>query len=295
MTSYPEALRDHLDGPVTTLCHCWRLTRRDGTVLGFTDHDARLLVDGTSCEPESGFAASEARSSLGLATDTVDVAGALSSDRISDEDVGAGRYDGATVRTYLVNWREPSQFALIRNATIGKITRSDGRFVAELESASAVLDQPAGRTVRRSCDAELGDARCGFSLSTPGFTDAGTVLENRAPFAFSASGLVAASGWFAGGQLAWTSGARSGTTERVLGHLFSGGETVLTLWPSSAAAIAAGDAFTITAGCDKAFATCKAKFSNAVNFRGFPHLPGNDAAYGYVTDTGQFDGGPLVP
>jgi len=295
MTIYPSALGSHLDRTVTTLCHCWRLTRRDGAVFGFTDHDARLLVDGTSCEPESGFAASEARSSLGLSTDTVDVAGALSSDRISDADVAAGRYDGATVRTYLVNWREPAQVALIRSATIGKITRSDGRFVAELESASAALDQPAGRTVRRSCDAELGDGRCGFSLATPGFSDSGTVLETRAPSAFAASGLVAAGGWFANGLLAWTSGARAGTSERVLGHQHSGGETVLSLWPSTAAAIAPGDAFTVTAGCDKAFATCKAKFGNAVNFRGFPHLPGNDAAYGYVTESGQFDGGPLVP
>ena len=49
------------------------------------------------------------------------------------------------------------------------------------------------------------------------------------------------------------------------------------------------------AGCDKTFATCKAKFDNALNFRGFPHLPGNDAAYAYVVDGGVFDGGPLVP
>lgn len=47
-------------------------------------------------------------------------------------------------------------------------------------------------------------------------------------------------------------------------------------------------------GCDKRFETCKAKFSNTVNFRGFPHLPGNDAAYGYVNEGGNFDGGPIV-
>ena len=55
-----------------------------------------------------------------------------------------------------------------------------------------------------------------------------------------------------------------------------------------------GDTFSVFAGCDKTFATCKAKFDNALNFRGFPHLPGNDAAYAYVVDGGRFDGGPLV-
>jgi hypothetical protein len=38
----------------------------------------------------------------------------------------------------------------------------------------------------------------------------------------------------------------------------------------------AGDTFRVTAGCDRTHATCRAKFRNAVNFRGFPHMPGND-------------------
>ena len=59
--------------------------------------------------------------------------------------------------------------------------------------------------------------------------------------------------------------------------------------------IVVGDQVRLVAGCDKTFATCKAKFANALNFRGFPHLPGNDAAYGYVVDGGRFDGGPVVP
>ena len=50
-----------------------------------------------------------------------------------------------------------------------------------------------------------------------------------------------------------------------------------------ACAIAAGDAFTLRAGCDKQFATCRAKFANAVNFRGFPHMPGDDFVLSYAT------------
>jgi uncharacterized phage protein (TIGR02218 family) len=47
--------------------------------------------------------------------------------------------------------------------------------------------------------------------------------------------------------------------------------------------IQAGDTFAITAGCDKRFATCVEKFANADNFRGFPHMPGNDFITGYPT------------
>ena len=162
MSGYPEALAAHIGREVTTVCHCWRLTRRDGWVAGYTDHDRPLTIGATVHAPQTGLSASEARDTLGLAVDTVDVEGVLSSDDISDEDIAAGLYDGATVETFLVNWRQPDDFVMLRTATIGKITRTDGRFVAELESLAHSLDRPDGRYVSRTCDAELGDARCGF-------------------------------------------------------------------------------------------------------------------------------------
>src|SRR5690606_24075874 len=131
---YPQQLVDHLGGIVTTVCHCWRVVRKDGMAAGYTDHDRPLSVDGMVFAPETGFSASEARDTLGLAVDTVDIEGALSSANIREEDIAAGLYDGAKVETLLVNWRKPDSFAVLRTATIGKITRSDQRFVAELES-----------------------------------------------------------------------------------------------------------------------------------------------------------------
>lgn len=296
MNIYPQALGEHLEREVTTACHCWRLTRRDGVVCGFTDHDRALTVDGTLFEPESGFSATEARTTLGLSVDTVDVEGALSSSRIRDEDISAGLYDSAKVETLLVNWRKPEDFALLRVATIGKITRSDQRFVAELEGLSYSLDRPGGRYIVRACDAELGDARCGFQLEQSGYAGAGAVLEREGSDAIVVSGLDAfAPGWFVHGVMVWTAGARAGRSERIMGHSRQSRGVLLALGHSPLPPIGEGDTFSVKAGCDKTFATCKAKFSNAVNFRGFPHLPGNDAAYGYVVDGGQFDGGPIVP
>lgn len=296
MSAYPEALRAHLAGAVTTACHCWRLTRRDATVLGFTDHDRPLSLDGTVFEPDSGLAASEARDTLGMAVDTVDVEGALSSDRIDEADIAAGIYDGATVETFLVNWRRPEDFVLLRTSVIGRITRSDGRFVAELESPMQALDRPNGRHVSRSCDAELGDARCGFALGGSGFGATGTVLGVETAFMMTVDGLGAFSaGWFAHGVLTWTAGDNAGWTERIDEHRKDASGTRLAIRPRGGAPVAVGDAFQVVAGCDKSFATCKAKFGNQLNFRGFPHLPGNDAAYAYVVDGGEFDGGPVVP
>lgn len=296
MTRYPPDLSTHLAETVTTLCHCWRLTRADGLVLGFTDHDRTLSVDGVSYEPESGFGASEARQSLGMAADAQDVEGALSSDRIRDTDVASGLYDGATVETLLVNWREPGVFAVLRTAVMGKIVRGDHGFVAELQSRAEALDRPRGRCVSRRCDAELGDSRCGVALSQPQFAANGATVSVRRPDTLVVSGLDGfQAGWFEQGELRWTSGAMQGRRVRVSHHRIGLDGVVLSIEPSGLGEAAATDAFTIVAGCDKAFATCKAKFANALNFRGFPHLPGNDAAYGYVADGGVFDGGALVP
>jgi uncharacterized phage protein (TIGR02218 family) len=294
---YPEALLSHLAGDVTTICHCWRLTRRDGETTGYTDHDRTLDIEGLAYEPQTGFSASEMRETMGLAVDTVDVQGALSSERIREEDIAAGLYDGAKVETLLVNWRNPADFAIVRTATIGKLTRGGDGFVAELESLTHALDRPNGRYVTRTCDAELGDARCGMSLDSSVFRGEGRVERAGAADTLAVSGLDGfADGWFTQGTLTWTGGARKGRTERIVAHRKEQGTALMTLHPSVGPAVAADDTFSVVAGCDKSFATCKVKFANALNFRGFPHLPGNDAAYSYVAGgEGNFDGGPVVP
>ncbi|UUP18924.1 DUF2163 domain-containing protein [Nitratireductor thuwali] len=294
MTALNPDLALHLEQDVTTICHCWRLVRRDGTTMGFTDHDRALTCDGTAFAPDTGLTASEARSSLGLGIDTVDVEGALSAFDIDEADIVGGKFDGARVETLLVNWRNPLQFTALRSAVIGKITRSDGRFVAELESPQAALDQINGRTLRRFCDAELGDARCGFDLTTPGFRAEAQLVSvegNR----LHVSGLDGyEQGWFDGGVVTWVAGPEAGRRDRVAAHRAGQQGASLTLWRETAPETVAGTAIVVTAGCDKRFSTCKAKFSNSVNFQGFPHLPGDDAAYGYVTESQVHDGGPLV-
>jgi len=284
------ALRAHLERDCTTLCHCWRLERRDGRVFGFTDHDRPLAVGGLDYEPQSGFTQTEARASLGMAVDAADIEGALSSDALDEADIAAGLFDGAAVETLLVNWDDPRQFVSIARAAIGRIVRADGRFVAELESVAASLDRPNGRYLRRGCDARLGDGRCRADISGAAFNGAGAVLAVTAPSTILASGLEGfVAGWFAFGEIAFA----DGRVVPVVDHLAVEEGAILVL-PAGGPSPEPGAAFTIVAGCDKRFATCKEKFANPLNFRGFPHLPGNDAAYAYVTEGMEFDGGVLV-
>ena len=52
MKSTAPELAAHLACEVTTLATCWKITRRDDHVLGFTDHVRDLEVDGVSTSRE---------------------------------------------------------------------------------------------------------------------------------------------------------------------------------------------------------------------------------------------------
>lgn len=181
MRAVPPRLAARLKGGATTLCRCWALRRRDGLVLGFTDHDRDLVLSGVTYTARSGLEAAEASAELGFAVGGGEVAGALTSAGITEADVAAGLYDGAGVETWLVDWAEPEARLLLDVATLGEIRREGGAFVAELRGLMHRLDVTVGRSFRAACDAELGDARCRLDLADPRFRATGTVRAASEP------------------------------------------------------------------------------------------------------------------
>lgn len=295
MRELPPALAGHLGEGVTTLCHCWRVTRRDGVVLGFTDHDRDLLLAGTRCSARTGLEAAEASAELGFAVGGGEVSGALVSAGITEDDLAAGLYDDAAVETWLVNWAEPGTRLLLDTGTIGEIRREDGAFVAEVRGLMHRLDQRRGRLYQAACAAELGDGCCRVPLDAPAYTGIAAVADTDGALALSTGGLSAyADGWFTAGRLTWLQGANAGASIEVRAHRLVGEVAELELWQRAPKPILAGDGFRVSAGCDKRFATCRDRFANVANFRGFPHLPGNDFVL-RVPRGGEpgFDGGSL--
>jgi uncharacterized phage protein (TIGR02218 family) len=282
MRNLPTTLAAHLASGVTTLATCWRLTRRDGVVMGFTDHDRDLVFDATEFLARTGFEAAEVASELGLAVAGGEVAGALSADTLSEAALEAGLYDAAQVETYLVNWTDPAERHLVSVGSIGEVRRQDGAFAAELRSAAHRLNEVQGRLYARGCDAEVGDARCQVNLGAVGLSESGLVASTDGRLFVIATGIAAPPGRFDAGRLTWTSGANAGRTVEIKEHRASPAGAHLDLWRPTSEPIAPGDGLTITAGCDKTFRTCRDVFANARNFRGFPHIPGNDRVLGYA-------------
>lgn len=277
MKSLPPALTAHLQSGATTLAWCWRTIRRDGVTLGFTDHDRDLTFDGTTFEAATGFTASEIKDSLGLAVDNLDVESALSSNRLAEADLVAGRYDDARVEVWRVNWQDVTQRVLMRSGSLGEVTRAGSAFRAEIRGLAHYLQQPRGRLYQFACDAELGDARCGIGLGAPAYTATGTVVSASADRRMIVSGLATyETNHFTRGLLTFTSGANAGHAIEVKRHALADAVVTIEVWAAMPQPIVGGDTFSIVAGCDKTFATCAGKFANSINFRGFPHMPGND-------------------
>ncbi|MFN3744466.1 MAG: DUF2163 domain-containing protein [Hyphomicrobiaceae bacterium] len=277
MKALSDALAAHLQSGATTLCWCWRLTRRDGARLGFTDHDRDLVFDDTTFEAASGFTASEIRDQVGLSVDNLEVTGALVSDRLCERALAAGDFDDAGIEIFRVNWQDTAQRVLMRSGSLGEVRRTGTAFSAEVRGLAHYLQQPKGRLFQYTCDADLGDARCGVDLASPAYRASGTVLAVTGTRRLAVDGLADyAAGWFTRGVLSFASGANVGRAMEIKNHAHHAGTIEIELWQSMGEPVAAGDAIIVVAGCDKRLQTCAARFANAVNYRGFPHMPGND-------------------
>jgi len=176
MREIPEELAGRMAGGAATLCHAWLLTRADGGRMGFTDHDRPLLVDGVACSAASGWTAGAAEAALGLQPGSAAVAGALDAAGVSEAELEAGALDGAAVELLRVDWERPDLFMRLWRGRIARVARVGPRFEAEVEGPLARLDRVAGRTYGRTCDAVLGDARCGVDLAA----FPGAVCDKRA-------------------------------------------------------------------------------------------------------------------
>lgn len=295
MREIPSALQAKLDSGVTTLCHCWKLTRRDGAVQGFTDHDDDLVIGGVTYRAGTGFTSSEASSRFDLSVDGAEIAGALSDDALLEGDLAAGRYDAASVETWLVDWSDVSLRVLTARSTFGEVRREGQAFSAELRGLADQLSQQSGRLFTARCSADLGDAHCKFDLIAAGLQDEGSVTSIESTSTIIAAGLDTFSeGAFTGGKLTWTSGTNDGLSVEIKEHRIASGHARLSLWQAMPEAIVSGDTFVVTAGCDKRFATCRERFDNVVNFRGFPQIPGNDFVIASPDAGAGNDGGSMA-
>lgn len=293
--TYPQAMKDHLVTGATTVARAFAVMRKDGVVMGFTDHDRDLTFEGITFRADTGLTAKALQMGTGLSVDNSEAFGALRSDAITEDDILAGRYDGADVRGWIVNWADVSVRVLQFRGTLGEITRSAGAFTAELRGLAEKLNQPEGQVYQARCSAILGDGRCRFDLNQPGYADERPVEEVSEARLFQFASFAGFDDrFFEKGRFRVLTGRAAGLIGVIKNdRLMADGGRVVELWQALGAEPAPGDAVRIEAGCDKREDTCRLKFANFTNFQGFPHIPGEDWLMSYPVGAQVNDGGSL--
>ncbi|MBU2960142.1 DUF2163 domain-containing protein [Citreicella sp. C3M06] len=287
-----QELHEHLAGGVTTVSRCWSLTRTDGTRFGFTDHDGDLVFDGLTFRADTGLSAKALSQATGLSVDNTEAMGALRDDALSDSDIEAGRFDGAEVVSWLVNWRDVTQRRILFRGSIGEIRRANGAFHAELRGLTELLNRPVGRVYQGPCSAVLGDRMCQVNVSDTLFAHDASVVSIDANRSLSFAMLPAfEDGWFQRGYIEVLSGAAIGLTGVIKRDRATPSSRVIDLWQPLGATLVPGDSIRLVAGCDKRFETCRLKFDNALNYQGFPDIPEEDWMLVYPSRAKSLAGG----
>ena len=256
------------DSELTSLALCWRLERLDGAGIGLTSHDDALTSDGERYEPAPGMTPAAVTRSLGLEPHSAEVAGALSSEALDEDDLSLGRWDGARVRLTVVDWEAPDASAIqLMAGEIGSVSIDGESFSVDLNGAAVALQGPVCPATSAECRAEFGDKRCRVDLA--GRTTVAHVLSCDAA---SLTLDVSVDDRFVLGRLRYLNGGNCGLSTVVL----SATGSVVQVRDLPRATVETGCRIELREGCDKRFETCVSRFDNAANFRGEPHLPGND-------------------
>jgi uncharacterized phage protein (TIGR02218 family) len=294
--TYSTAYAAHLQQPVTTLAICWRITKRDGSVILGTDHDRNIPITVMNIgvpidSPPSidlvgvylaraGITGSDIKSSSDMSVDNMEVRGALQPTpdmQIFDltvADIESGLLDDAQVTTFRVNWQDPDDFQeVLRYGFLGEIVRTaEGQYTTEVRGLTQVLQQTLGRTCGERCDVRrFGDERCKFPVEAHTVSGTVTAVTSRRRFnttlnIFDSS--APESPYFRLGRLTWLTGDNVGFPGRVkldnvgdvLGNLEMAEEFPYT--------IEVGDTFELEPGCDRSYETCRDVHDNLINFRG---------------------------
>lgn len=280
MKTIPIALQAHYDSGSTTIANCWRVTLTNGTVYGFTDCDIDLHIDGLVYLAATGFTPTDMQNQTKLAVDNLQITGIFSSDVIDSADLLSGLWDYASIEMFRVNYENIGAGKEILGVNrLGEVTSNENSFQAEIRGLTNAYSQSVGDVYQAGCRATFCDAKCKLDIND--YTLSGVVTG------VSADGLTIydtarteADGTFSYGLMQMTSGESSGVSMEV--KTYTVGTILLQL--QFGRTIAVGDTYNIVIGCSKRFnADCVDRFNNAINFRGEPHLPGNDKVLRYAS------------
>jgi uncharacterized phage protein (TIGR02218 family) len=182
-TSLSYNYDSEIEEAATDRCYCLKIKRKDGTIFAFTENSEKIAFDLTDGDGEVEYLptdsvelAGDLLHRTGMAVDSDEIKGIISSDQIDDDDIRAGLFDHAEVTLFSVIFSDLTLGARIhRSGWLGEIMLSDGIYKAELRSLRQAYSQRIVEVFTPFCRANLGDSRCGVDLN-PSFWTPNTAV-----------------------------------------------------------------------------------------------------------------------
>jgi uncharacterized phage protein (TIGR02218 family) len=268
MRTLSNAARNALAASITTLTWCWRITRRDGVVQGFTRLDRDLVLDGVTYRAAVGIDPTAIAQTNNLNVNNLQLQSVLSDRGIREADLVGGLYDYAEVSIFLIDWMTLSDPIPLVSGTIGEFATDGLGYQAECRGLTQALAQSQSQVTSKTCRYSFGDSKCGMDLIR--YTYDFTVDDTFNPHTIVVTSMAGvADGVFNFGQLTWTSGQNRGQDCAIASY--SRGR--FGLFEDAPYPIEPGDTFTAVAGCGHTPRDCAA-FGNSANFGGETYVPG---------------------
>ena len=276
-TLMPEMLV-HIAQENTTLALCWSMILTDESEFYYTDSDKAIEFGGHTYQPYAAVVPSATSTTSNLAVDNMEVQLAWDGDLATETEIRGGRFDFATMNIFFVNFEDPDGMGSIPilKGKLGELVIEDNLVKIDVRGMTQYLQQRMGELYSVGCQATFGDARCKADASQGIYTKAFTVATVNGTHpkrTFTILEILGdADGYYTGGHVAWTGGSNQNTKMDIKVYFESGQQ--VELYEPLIRDIQVGDTGNIIVGCDKKYETCKLKFDNMINFRGFPHLTG---------------------
>ncbi len=290
MKSWSADLKTDLAAEVSTIAVCVKITRKDGTIMGFTHHDEDLLVAGVNYAASTSSVTSTALvAACDLSVNNLEVQGFLDSSAITEEDLLDGVYDHADFVLFIVNYENLAHgTGILAAGTLGEVSNQDGAYTVECRSLTQPLQQTVGDLFSPDCRANFCDYPsanglwlCGLSEDDYLETGAVTNASGTHPYThFTDSDRTEADDYYRYGTILWIGGENVGLEMEIQSFTSAGAFRLFEPMPNP---IEVDDLYVILAGCDKQRSTCADTFDNAINFRGEPDLPGINKILDYGT------------
>lgn len=257
--------------PYSTAAWCVRIVTVDGPTLRLTTYPQNLIMsNATVYETDAGYEQTAYSAGTNMAAAAIDLTGFVGVAGITRDQIASGVFDNARVYIFKCDFLNPVEdYEPVAAGFFGKTELQDEKYTIQGMSLIDALSQSVGKSYTAACSRTFGDAGCGISLAA--IDAVGAITSVTSARVFTDSSRLEVDDWFGAGTIEFTSGQNVGLRPLEIKSFAAGG--VITTFEPAYYLPQIGDTFVITPGCRRRLQDCRDKYSNTVNFFGFPNIP----------------------